>query len=78
MSKPEWRRRPWLSWWVVAATLIGCQTIVASGVSRSRLAVLLLLLMGHRDAELRHNFLGGFRLGQASVEACGEPFPQVA
>ena len=34
--------------------------------------------MGHRDAELRHNFLKGFRLGQASVEACGEPFPQVA
>ena len=34
--------------------------------------------MGHRDAELRHNFLQGFRLGQASVEACGEPFPQVA
>ena len=76
MSKPEWRRWPWLSWCVVAATLIGCQSIVASGVSRPRLAVL--LPMGHRDAELRHNFLQGFRLGQASVEACGEPFPQVA
>ena len=38
----------------------------------------MLLPMGHRDAELRHNFLQGFRLGQASVEACGEPFPQVA
>ena len=55
MSKPEWRRLPWLSWSVVAATLIGCQSIVASGVSRPRLAVL--LPMGHRDAELRHNFL---------------------
>ena len=76
MSKPEWRRWPWLSWCVVAATLIGCQSIVASGVSRPRLAVL--LPMGRRDAELRHNFLQGFRLGQASVEACGEPFPQVA
>ena len=76
MSKPEWRRWPWLSWCVVAATLIGCQSIVASGVSRPRLAVL--LPMGHRDAELRHNFLQGFRLGQASVEACGEPFPEVA
>ena len=76
MSKPEWRRWPWLSWSVVAATLIGCQSIVASGVSRPRLAVL--LPMGHSDAELRHNFLQGFRLGQASVEACGEPFPQVA
>ena len=76
MSKPEWRRLPWLSWSVVAATLIGCQSIVASGVSRPRLAVL--LPIGHRDAELRHNFLQGFRLGQASVEACGEPFPQVA
>ena len=40
---------------------------MASGVSRPRLAVL--LPMGHRDAELRHNFLQGFRLGQASVEA---------
>ena len=49
---------------------------MASGVSRPRLAVL--LPIGHRDAELRHNFLQGFRLGQASVEACGEPFPQVA
>ena len=38
----------------------------------------MLLPMGQRDAELRHNFLQGFRLGQASVEACGEPFPQVA
>ncbi len=55
MSKPEWRRWPLLSWSVVAATLIGCQSIVASGVSRPRLAVL--LPMGHRDAELRHNFL---------------------
>ncbi len=76
MSKPEWRRWPWLSWCVVAATPIGCQSIVASGVSRPRLAVL--LPMGHRDAELRQNFFQGFRLGQASVEACGEPFPQVA
>ena len=76
MSKPEWRRWPWLSWCVVAATLIGCQSIVASGVSCPRLAVL--LPMGQRDAELRHNFLQGFRLGQASVEACGEPFPKVA
>ena len=33
---------------------------------------------GAPHAELRHNFLQGFRLGQASVEACGEPFPQVA
>lgn len=33
---------------------------------------------GHRDAELWNNFLGGFRLGQASVEVFGEPFPQVA
>ena len=71
MSKPEWRRLPWLSWCVVAATLIGCQSIVASGVSRPRLAVL--LPMGHRDAELRHNFLQGFRLGQASVEALVSP-----
>ena len=76
MSKPEWRRWPWLSRCVVAATLIGSESIVASGVSRPRLAVL--LPMGHRDAELRHNFLQGFRLGQASVKACGEPFPQVA
>ncbi|WP_392346755.1 hypothetical protein [Parasynechococcus sp.] len=76
MSKPEWRRWPWLLWCVVAATLIGCQSIVVSGVSRPRLAVL--LSMEHRDAELRHNFLQSFRLGQASVEACGEPFPQVA
>ena len=76
MSKPEWRRWPWLSWCVVAATLIGCQSIVASGVSRPRLAVL--LPIGHRDDELRHNFLQSFRLGQASLEACGEPFPQVA
>ena len=76
MSKPEWRRWPWLSWCVVAATLIGCQSIVASGVSLPRLAVL--LPMGRRDAELRHSFLQGFRLGQASVEACGEPYPQVA
>lgn len=74
MSKPEWQRWPWLSWCVVAATLICCQSIVASGVSRPRLAVL--LPMGHRDAELRHNFLQGFRLGQASVEACGELFQQ--
>ena len=31
---------------------------MASGVSRPRLAVL--LPMGHRDAELRHNFLQAF------------------
>ena len=48
---------------------------MASGVSRPRLAVL--LPMGLRDAELRHNFLQGFRLGQASVEACGYPLPTV-
>ena len=76
MSKPEWRRWPWLSWCVVAATLIGCQSIVASGVSRPRLAVM--LPMGRRDAELRQDFLQGFRLGQSSVEACGETFPLVA
>ncbi|WP_071840253.1 hypothetical protein [Synechococcus sp. KORDI-52] len=75
MSKPEWRRWPWLSWCVVAATLIGCQSMVASGLHRPRLAVL--LPMGQRDAEVRQDFLQGFRLGQASVEACGEPFPPV-
>ena len=47
----------------MAATVIGCQSIFAIGVSRPRLAVL--LPMGHRDTELRHNFLQGFRLGQA-------------
>ena len=31
---------PWQSWSVVAATLIGCQSIVASGVSRPRLLAL--------------------------------------
>ena len=76
MSKPEWRRWPWLSWCVVAATLIGCQSIVASGLNRPRLAVL--LPMGHRDAHVRQDFLQGFSLGQSSVEACGESFPLVA
>ena len=50
--------------------------MVASAVHRPRLAVL--LPMGQRDANVRHDFLQGFRLGQASVEACGEPFPPVA
>ena len=76
MSKPEWRRWPWLSWCVVAATLIGCQSLVTTGLSRPRLAVL--LPMGHRDAGLRQDFLQGFRLGKTSVEACGEPFPLVS
>ncbi|AII50108.1 hypothetical protein KR52_13330 [Synechococcus sp. KORDI-52] len=49
--------------------------MVASGLHRPRLAVL--LPMGQRDAEVRQDFLQGFRLGQASVEACGEPFPPV-
>ena len=50
--------------------------MVASGLNRPRLAVL--LPMGHRDAALRQDFLQGFRLGQSSVEACGESFPPVA
>jgi len=50
--------------------------MVASGVSRPRLAVL--LPMGQRDDQVRQDFLQGFRLGQSSVEACGEPFPLVA
>ena len=50
--------------------------MVASGLTRPRLAVM--LPMGHRDADLRQDFLQGFRLGQSSVEACGEPFPLVA
>ena len=50
--------------------------MVASGVSRPRLAVL--LPMGQRNDQVRQDFLQGFRLGQSSVEACGEPFPLVA
>ena len=50
--------------------------MVASGVHRPRLAVL--LPMGLRDAEVRQDFLQGFGLGRASVEVCGEPFPPVA
>ena len=50
--------------------------MVASGWSRPRLAVL--LPMGHGDAEVRQDFLQGFRLGRSSVEACGESFPVVA
>ena len=50
--------------------------MVASGVHRPRLAVL--LPMGQNDGNVRQDFLQGFRLGQASVEACGEPFPPVA
>ena len=40
MSKPEWRHWPWQSWSITAATLIGCQSIGASGVSRPRLLAL--------------------------------------
>ena len=50
--------------------------MVASGLSRPRLAVL--LPMGHGDAEVRQDFLQGFRLGRSSVEACGESFPVVS
>ena len=50
--------------------------MVASGVHRPRLAVL--LPMGQNDGNVRQDFLQGFRFGQASVEACGEPFPPVA
>ena len=40
LSKPEWRSWSWQSWSVIAATLIGCQSIVASGVIRPRLLAL--------------------------------------
>ena len=56
MSKPEWRRWPWLSWCVVAATLIGCQSIVASGVSRPQQLGLQHPARGAAWAEFQQDF----------------------
>ena len=72
----EWRRWPWLSWSFIAATLIGCQALVTSGLIRPRMVVM--LPAGRGDAVSNEDFLRGFRVGQASVEACGDVFPEVA
>ena len=69
-------RRPWLSWFVVGATVVGCQALAASGIDHPRLAVM--LPQDWRDASMRDEFLRGFRVGEVTVEACGESLPRLA
>ena len=67
---------PWLSWFVVGATVVGCQALAASSIDHPRLAVM--LPQGWRDAPMRDEFLRGFRVGEVTVEACGESLPRLA
>lgn len=59
---------PLLSWTCVAASLIGCQSLVTSGLNHPRIAVM--LPFGPGDEQLRQQFLRGFTVGEDSVKAC--------
>ena len=59
---------PLLSWSCVAASLIGCQSLVASGLNPPRITVM--LPFGPGDEQLRQQFLRGFTIGEDSVKAC--------
>ena len=48
---------------------------MASGTHQSRLAVMLPL--GWRDGPLRAEFMRGFKVGERTVEACGEALPRL-
>ena len=60
---------PVLAWTAIAVSLIGCQSLVASGLHQPRLTVM--LPFGAGDDRLRQQFLRGFSIGEASVKACG-------
>ena len=62
------KRWPLLSWTCVAASLIGCQSLVTSGLNQPRIAVM--LPFGPGDEQLRRQFLRGFTVGEDSVKAC--------
>ena len=62
------KKWPLLSWTCVAASLIGCQSLVTSGLSHPRITVM--LPFGPGDEELRQQFLRGFTIGEDSVKAC--------
>ena len=62
------KRWPLLSWTCVAASLIGCQSLVTSGLNHPRITVM--LPFGPGDEQLRQQFLRGFTIGEDSVKAC--------
>ena len=70
------RARPMLAWFAVAASLIGCQALVASGLNQPRITVM--LPFGPGDDRLRQQFLRGFTVGEESVKACGSSFPRAS
>ena len=67
------KRWPLLSWTCVAASLIGCQSLVTSGLNPPRIAVM--LPFGPGDEQLRRQFLRGFTVGEDSVKASVTPPP---
>ncbi len=67
---------PWLSWLDVGATVFGCQALAESDIDHPRLAVM--LPQGWHDASMRDEFLRGFRVGEVTLEPCGESVPRHA
>ena len=63
------------AWTLVAAVLIGCQSLISSAVPQQRLMVV--LPSDAEDAALRNRFLQGYAVGGSSVEACGASMPAV-
>ena len=68
--------KPLLAWMAVAASLIGCQALVASGLNQPRITVM--LPFGPGDDRLRQQFLRGFTVGEETVKACGSSLPRTS
>ena len=65
-----------MTWAAVAVSMIGCQSLVASGLSQPRIGVM--LPFGSGDEQLRQQFLRGFAVGEESVKACGVKPPRAS
>ncbi len=68
--------KPLLAWMAVAASLIGCQALVASGLNQPIITVM--LPFGPGDDRLRQQFLRGFTVGEETVKACGSSLPRTS
>ena len=70
------RQWPLMTWTAVVVSMIGCQSLVASGLSQPRISVM--LPFGSGDERLRQQFLRGFAVGEESVKACDIQPPRAA
>ncbi|MED5468753.1 MAG: amino acid ABC transporter substrate-binding protein [Cyanobacteriota bacterium] len=73
IASGSWRQRffkaPWRSWLMIFASLLGCQTVSASGLLSP--SVVVLLPKGSAVEGANEIFLKGFQLGEEKVRGCG-------